>query len=145
MAVPFEKIAAEDLNVGFGALTITSPAGGTLAGNKVNLGRLLTPYIVPFSATPAFDLANGDVQTLTLTANVTSSTITIGSGSLFNGAILILWLVQDGTGSRTFAWPSDVKLAGGAFTLTTTADKRDSIILQYDGTNWYELSRTINL
>lgn len=36
MSVPYEKIVAEDLNTGVGAVDVTMPAGGTASGQKIN-------------------------------------------------------------------------------------------------------------
>jgi hypothetical protein len=80
----------------------------------------------------AIDLSQGDVQTLTLSANCT---ITLNNPVA--GAIYRLLLVQDGGGSRTVTWPT-IKWAGGsAPTLTLTAGKTDIITLFYDGTSYY--------
>jgi hypothetical protein len=40
MSVPYEKIVAEDLNLGVGAVSVTMPGGGSATGNKINLGTL---------------------------------------------------------------------------------------------------------
>ena len=37
MSIPYEKAVGEDLNVGHGTTDVTSPAGGTLTGNKISL------------------------------------------------------------------------------------------------------------
>jgi hypothetical protein len=80
----------------------------------------------------AIDLSQGDVQTLTLSANCT---ITLNNPVA--GAIYRLLLVQDGSGNRTVTWPT-IKWAGGsAPTLTVTAGKTDIITLFYDGTSYY--------
>jgi hypothetical protein len=59
---------------------------------------------VAFSSTPTFDASRGNTQKITLTGNVSSS-------SLANAATgeQINWIIcQDGTGGRTFVWPSNV-------------------------------------
>lgn len=38
MALKYEKIVAEDLNLGVGSVDVTNPAGGTLSGSKINQG-----------------------------------------------------------------------------------------------------------
>jgi hypothetical protein len=54
-----------------------------------------------------------------------------------NPCTLMLTLIQDGTGSRTITWPATVKWAGGAApTLTTTANARDKVALDWDGTQY---------
>lgn len=41
MAIPYEKIVAEDLNIGIGTVAVTMPAGGTATGTKIGLQTLL--------------------------------------------------------------------------------------------------------
>lgn len=61
------------------------------------------------------------------------------------GTSLALALTQDGTGSRTVTWPSNVKWPGGtAPTLSTAAGAVDYLQLDcVDGANWY--GRTLGL
>lgn len=78
------------------------------------------------------DLAGGSVQILTLTGNCTFTFPTATAGRSF-----ILFLKQDGTGSRTATWPAAVKWPGGtAPTITSTASKADKYVFTADGTNW---------
>ena len=44
MAIRYEKIVKEDLNLGYGTVAITNPAGGSLVGNKINAGELIESY-----------------------------------------------------------------------------------------------------
>lgn len=100
--------------------------------------------VVTFSATPAFTPADGDYQQITLTANITSWTI----GAGLAGEIITLEFIQDATGNRTLSGtPGNVLLAGGAFVLTVTANKRDTLTLRYNTTAaaWVEISRAQNL
>jgi len=82
---------------------------------------------VSFSATPTFDFSKGDTQMITLTGNVTSSTLTNATP----GQRLLFLVCQDATGSRTFAWPSSVK-GGGA--VGATAGKCSVQEFVWDGT-----------
>jgi len=67
--------------------------------------------VVPYSTTPNFNaaLVTAGIVTfeITLTGNVTAPTVT----NVSPGQIIIFDLIQDGTGSHTFAWPSSVKNA----------------------------------
>lgn len=99
---------------------------------------------VAFSATPTFDPATGEYLTITMTANITGWTFTAGTA----GEVCTIVFIQDGTGSRTLAGtPANVRLAGGALTLTTTINKADAITFRYDATlaKWLEISRSLNL
>lgn len=40
----YEKIVAEDLNLGSGTVSVTNPAGGTMTGTKINAASI--PYYV---------------------------------------------------------------------------------------------------
>ena len=88
-----------------------------------------------------FTRVNGSVITATLTGNVTT-TITAG---IVKGDDLTLVLTQDGTGSRTWTIASNFKPSGGVLTLSTGASKVDVIKMVWDGTNWQEVSRSMDL
>lgn len=61
---------------------------------------------VTFSATPAFNMnTNGSIKKITLTGDVTSSTIT----NQRPGESVTFVICQDGTGGHTFAWPANVR------------------------------------
>jgi len=91
---------------------------------------------VTFSATPVFNLNLGGIQKITLTADVTSSTVS----NLRVGQKTVFQIVQDGTGGHSFTWPTNVK---GGITIdnTVTANKVASQeFVSYDGTNLYATS-----
>jgi hypothetical protein len=105
--------------------------------NKTLTNPTVTNYVeTPFTANSStaitIDLANGTVQIITLTGNATITMPTATSGKSF-----IMFLKQDGTGSRTVTW-STVKWAGGTNpTITATASRQDIYSFFADGTNWY--------
>ncbi len=76
---------------------------------------------------------------ITLQANATSSTISAGAS---NGHVLTITWIQDATGGRTYVWPANCKFAGAA-PADTTLNKRSSVTFRFDGTNWYEESRSV--
>jgi hypothetical protein len=85
----------------------------------------------------SINLANGNVQKLTLTANCTLTLTSPATGAMRSVTLLVF---QDATGSRTITWPGTVKWGtAGAPTLTTTASKMDlvSLFTIDGGTNWY--------
>jgi hypothetical protein len=88
-------------NVGIG----TATPGSALA---VNGGFSTAQNAVAFSATPAFDASKGNFQSIPLTGNVTSSTLT----NAVAGQYLDFKVCQDATGGRLFTWPANVKGAG---------------------------------
>jgi hypothetical protein len=91
-----------------------------------------TPFTANSSTAITIALTNGTVQIITLTGNATITMPTATSGKSF-----IMFLKQDGTGSRTVTW-STVKWPGGtAPTVTSTASRQDIYSFFADGTNWY--------
>lgn len=87
------------------------------------------------------DVANAAKISATLIGNVT---ITLSTGS-YRGQRLELSLTQDATGSRLITWPSNFKKAGGTLTLSTAGGAKDKVVMEYDGVNWNEISRLLNL
>lgn len=79
----------------------------------------------------AMPLPTGNVFHVTGTTNITSIT------STNFGAGVVVTLIFDGV--LTFTDGNNLKLAGD---FVTTAD--DTITLVYDGTNWYEMCRSVN-
>lgn len=86
--------------------------------------------VVTFSATPSFDFSLGDLQKLTLTGNVTSSTAL----NLISGEKVTLILCQDATGSRTFVFPTSFS---GGVAINSTANACTAETFTYDGTTAY--------
>lgn len=107
-----------------------------------NVGLNPIGYYTNATATGSItvDRVNGDSQSFTLTGNCTP---TVTSGVVV-GDRLWLTIRQDGTGSRTWTWPSNVKKAGGALVITSTASAVDQVVLSWDGTYWRECSRSLN-
>jgi len=92
---------------------------------------------VTFSATPTFDASLGTIFTITLTGNVTSSTISNPT----SGQVVHFYIAQDVTGGRTFVFPANVQLRGGIYTIASAASAVSILKIYYDGTNWRELGR----
>ena len=109
-----------------------NPSSGVLTVPALNFKYVTEPaYTLAYSATLTPNAANGSVQKVTLTGNVTISAFT----SPVAGQSITLILVQDATGSRTLT--STMKFAGGTKTLSTAANSIDIITVYYDGTNYY--------
>ena len=101
---------------------------------------------VSITPTATLDLSNVWQETVLvgqLAANIT--TITMPSAP-FEGQKLTLRFVQTSTGGpfTVGGWPSTVKLAGGAYTLTATVAKMDTLSFVYttNGNRWIETSRS---
>jgi hypothetical protein len=95
------------------------------ARTDVRLGTLAT---VAFSATPIFDASTASTFKLTLTGNVTSSTLT----NAVAGEPLAFEICQDATGGRTFVPPATVQ---GWVTIPIGANACVLETFIYDGTN----------
>ena len=93
-------------------------------------------------ATINWDTSAIQVAQVTLGGNRTFAAPT----NLIDGAFYALIIIQDGTGSRTATFNSVFKFAAAtAPTLTTTANARDILVFQSNGTNLYESGRSLNL
>ena len=112
---------ADAATVPFRSLTTNGTTGqATLSGGTLNVPvyqGASSENDVAFSATPAFTVTDGALNTITLTANVTSSTMT---GTPVAGARVGFLVCQNATGNFTFAWPSSFH---GAMTVGATASK----------------------
>jgi hypothetical protein len=88
-------------------------------------------------STETLDLADGNVQDVTLTANCALSLAGAVAGVACSMAIL---LRQDGTGSRLATWPASVQWVGGsAPTLQTAANAWDwvGLVTLDGGVTWF--------
>lgn len=103
-------------------------------------GAVLTP--VSYSATPAFTVSASSTPqmfAMTLTGNVTSSTLT--TTSAMAGQTIGFILTQDGSGSHAFAWPSNVL---GACAISSTASISTTVTGVFDGSNVRAIGCTSN-
>jgi len=93
-------------------------------------------------ATISWDASANQVTSVTLSGNRTFGAPT----NQKDGAVYVLIVIQDGTGSRTITWNAVFKWVGGsAPTLTTTASARDIFVFVSNGTNLYEVGRAANV
>jgi hypothetical protein len=83
-----------------------------------------------------------DGATVTINANLGSNFRWVigGNRSLANptnpydGQVVNLWVIQDATGSRTWSLGSKLKFPGGAPALSTGANAKDFVAMQYNAT-----------
>jgi hypothetical protein len=106
-----------------GGLQAADNAGSSRT--DVRQGGLTT---VTFSATPTFDASTANLFKITLTGNVTSSTLI----NAVAGEPLAFMVCQDATGSRTFAPPTNVL---NWVTIPTAANACVLETFYYDGAN----------
>lgn len=128
----------------------------TLSGSLSDLWKLVRQLAIQVHTTTIENVnvvsASGSTETLpdvdvatmhrvTLTANCTLTFPTAGAGKSFS-----LWLVQDGTGSRTVTWDAAADWGGGtAPTLSTGAGKVDVFgFACSDGSSWTNLGYVLD-
>jgi hypothetical protein len=118
-----------------GAIGGTTKAAGTFTTMTADVSVLddirETVFALTYGATITPDAANGSIQTVTLTGNVTFSAFS----NPVSGQTITLIITQDGTGSRTLT--STMKFAGGSKTLSTAASSIDILTVSYIGTTYY--------
>jgi hypothetical protein len=106
--------------------TMRGGSGGTyvMSPQEYDAGNSSTAITVNWS--------NGTLQKVTMTG---SCTFTFSNP--VTGAVYVLKLAQDGTGSRTYTWPVTVKWPGGVAPTGSGASKTDLCSFVYDGTSYY--------
>lgn len=114
---------------------VNSHANGTVSTATVTVQTNATGNVkvealkaVTFSATPAFDRSLGAVQTITLTANVTSSTL----ANCAAGQTVVFDIIENGTGGFTFSAPANLH---GFGSITTTANFHNRQMFYCDGSS----------
>lgn len=93
---------------------------------------------VPFSATPVFDMTKGNTFAITLSGNVTSSSV--NQPGITSGQIQYLIVCQDSTGNRTFTFPSTYQNAS-SITVSPAASTCTASTWLWDG----QISQWINV
>jgi len=84
---------------------------------------------IPYSATPVFPAASYSNFAITLSGNVTSSTITGGT----TGQLATMNICQNATGGYTFVWPANVL---NAPTISASPSSCTGATAVFNGTNW---------
>jgi len=83
MALVYERICQEDLNVGVGAVNVTAPGGGTLASTQVGIHSLAVGQVKVTGTWDPASVAGGAKVTTTLTVSGASlGDFTLASFSL---------------------------------------------------------------
>lgn len=109
-------------NGGFWYTTSTSP--------QVIYGNFDT---VPYSATPIFPATSYSNFAITLSANVTSSTLTGG----VVGQVVTIDVCENATGTWTFIWPTNLL---NAPPVSASASSCTGVAAVFNGTNWLTVS-----
>lgn len=89
------------------------------------------------AGTTFIDLAAGNVQQITMTANIE---ISLSGATTATACSASIYLVQDSVGGRSVTWPDSVRWPGGNLPVISTASSaRDLVILETldGGATWY--------
>ena len=122
-----------------GSTANTAKFKNFMAKNNIKAGGQITPgsYTITPSATPVFNCNNGNIQQMSVTANVTSWTIT----NAVAGGSYKLYLKQDATGGRTIANATGATKTKYSlpFVTTANADNIINIEVKPDGTIYWSI------
>lgn len=67
MALIYEKVVQEDLNVGTGDVNVTAPGGGAIASTQINLASFSVGQLATTATWNPSEVAAGGTQTTTVT------------------------------------------------------------------------------
>lgn len=113
--------------------TVTTNTAQTITGAKTFDGAYAAARnAATYAAAQTIDWSTGNVQSITLTGNITSST---WSNPIDGGRYVIL-LTHSGAG-RTVVWPASVKWSGGTAPTLSATGKTDVISCVWNGTNYF--------
>lgn len=120
-----------------GTQTVSTIQAPTNASVNINSGsyNTLQTYAPGAGGTANVDLSKGNIVHITMPAG--NITISLSNGTA--GQCFIIRILQDSTGSRTVSWFTTIRWAGGsAPTLTTGANKVDTVGFEITGSNTYD-------
>ena len=110
---------------GDGAIKVTGQMYSALPANLVPTGT---------TQTINWNSANG--QTLSLASSTGNVTVTLTNPK--SGGVYVLKIIQHATSFKNIVWPASVKWSGGVLpTISAVANAVDTVVLFYDGTNYY--------
>lgn len=130
----YQRASGQPL-VGAGVTSVNGVSGSAITIGGEIIAEPVNALTISSGAV-AINCALGDYFTLSMTANVTTLTLS----SVPAVKTLMIAITQDATGSRTMSWPAAFKWAGGTTgTLSTAANAKDLLaITTFDsGTTWY--------
>lgn len=120
--------------IGHTAGDVCLTGAGSFADHRVGLVE------VPYAPVLTLDAQKGATWVVRLGGDVAASSIVNG----MRAQRIVLVLAQDQRGGRRFAWPANVRLAGGQLPLSE-ANRMDVVTLEYDGQYWLEVGRSLGL
>lgn len=138
------SIASGACSIAMGAVACATCNGSIVLGNSITSVKNDTTHVQSLIAygqaasltnavgstggSVTLNWDNSNIQTLTLTSNIT----TLTKSNPIDGAVYTLFLTQGGTGGKTVSWGTDVEWPGGTPpTLSTAAGSVDAVSLVY--------------
>ena len=91
-------------------------------------------------ATIAWDASSNQVARVEITANRTLGQAT----NQVQGGVYILTVIQDSSGGHTLSYHTTYKFSSTVPVVTSTANARSILVFLSDGTNMYEIGRSLN-
>lgn len=134
-------------NISWAALSTANLSNSELiplenTANAFTAQQYFTEIALTDAATISWVVSTAQVAKVTLAGNRTMAAPT----GMVNGAFYSLMVIQDGSGSKTMSWNSVFKWTSStAPILTTTASAKDVFVFRSDGTNLYEVGRSLNV
>jgi len=140
------RFDAEDITTGTTRVLTAPDADVTIAGlekaQEYTKTQNFNATTLVDGASISWDASANQVTSVTITDNRTLAAPT----NMVDGGVYLLMVIQDATGSRTLSFNAVFKFTGGtAPTLTTTASAKDILVFYSDGTNMYEIGRSLNV
>ena len=130
IAIGTTSCSTHACSVALGAGITTERANTTHVQSLVAYGQAAskTNAVGSTGGSVTLNWDNSNIQTLTLTSNIT----TLTKSNPIDGAVYTLFLTQGASGGYTVAWGADVEWAGGTGpTLSTAAGAVDAVSLVY--------------
>jgi hypothetical protein len=116
-------------------LTLDSTSTGSIRATT-QVYSLLPSASVPTGTAQAIDWNNANGQTLSLASATGNVTVTFSNPR--SGAVYLLKVIQHATSFKNIIWPATVKWSGGVLpTISAVANAVDTVVLFYDGANYY--------
>jgi len=84
-------------------------------------------------------------QSEVIHATLTGAIVVTLSDAQYEGQEVTLRLIQDAGGGNGVTWPANFKKIGGALIIAQGANEITDIRMRWDGTNYIEMSRSVNL
>ena len=140
------RFDAEDITTGTTRVLTAPDADVTIAGlekaQEFTKTQNFDATTLTDGASISWDASANQVTSVTITDNRTMAAPT----NMVDGGVYLLMVIQDSTGGHTLSYNGIFKFTGGtAPVVTDTADAKSILVFYSDGTNMYEIGRSLNV